>query len=110
MAPARAVGHVHLRAYVFEVDDLVAGLQRVDQVVQLTLVDEPAGRKDGLHASGLAGRLQVPDPGGEVQHRRHPAKRVQGEEGHHHPGAGGQQHAHALAPFGKAGDLPPQCE
>ena len=93
-----------LGADILQVDDLGQRLERIDQVMQLALLDEPVGGQHGPDPGQLAGGLQVPNARCEVQHGRHPAKRVQGEEGHHAAGAGRQHHADPLALAGEAGD------
>ncbi len=95
-------------SHVFQVDDPAPVLERVDQILQLALVDETARGQDGLDPRRIAGRPQIADAGGEIQHGRRAAEGVQGEEGDHHRRAGRQQHAHALAFLGEARNLAPQ--
>ncbi len=104
------VGQADGLADVVQPDDLGDLAESLHQVVQLGLGHKALGRQDLLHARRLQRSLQIGLARGEVQHDRHPAEGVQGEEGHHHARAGRQQHADAFARFCQFGDLAAQHE
>ena len=104
------VRQAHLLPHILKIGHRGDRLQRIDEVVQLTLFDKFVRRQDPFDAGQLACRLQVPNPGGEVEHGRHAAKGVQGEKGHHHAGTGGKHDAHPLPLLGHPGDFAPQSK
>ena len=71
-------------AHVLQVDDAHALLELGNEGRQAGLVDEGARGDDHRHAGGTAGGLDVGGAAGEVDHGRHAADGLQGEERHGH--------------------------
>ena len=104
------VGQADLLAHVLEVGHRRHGLQGVDQVVELALLDELVGGEDPLDPGQFAGGLEVADARGEVEHGRHAAEGVEGEEGDHACRTRRQHDPDALALLGEGGDAAPEGE
>ena len=108
--PGELVEARHRGAQILDEDDPPTVGESRNDVVELALLDEAAGRDDGLDAGKIAGGAQVPDPGGEVQHPRHAAACVEGEEDDGKALHVRQEHADRLAGRGDRRELAPEDE
>ena len=107
----RGAEFIHRRRaspHVLEPDDARPRPDRLDFGSEIGLVDEGAGGQHEADERLFAGGGQIVRARGEVEHRRHAARGLQGKEGDRGAVGVGQQHADRLAWPRQGRDLPRQ--